>query len=102
MAELNNNQFPLLSILIYIKGVWVIDTYTLLTDGSLKKVLTTGAGFLQILAPGDWVCHYEKPKGGQGRAKIGSRTERHRVLWSQSEGNLRIPHFCSRVLVLVS
>ena len=79
MAELNNNQFPLLSILIYIKGVWVIDTYTLLTDGSLKKVLTTGAGFLQILAPGDWVCHYEKPKGGQGRAKIGSRTERHRV-----------------------
>ena len=45
----------------------------------MKKVLTTGAGFLQILAPGDWVCHYEKPKGGQGRAKIGSRTERHRV-----------------------
>ena len=50
----------------------------LIWGSSSKKVITTGAGSLQKAALGDWECLCENPKVGQGRVKIGSRTER---LW---------------------
>lgn len=67
------------TILMYIQGIRVIYALCPICGRERKKVLTAGAGFLQILAPGGLVCHYEKPKEGQGRVKIGSRIERHRV-----------------------
>ena len=53
----------------------------LIWGSSSKKVITTGAGSLQKAALGDWECLCENPKVGQGRVKIGSKTERLWVLF---------------------